>query len=96
MRNFAFITNKDIAEVLKRASPSNRYFNAVQSESFAEVYLSDINLVVSAPTGSGKTVLFELCILRLLEKSLTAEGHFKHVSGARKTVSGYPSVIVKT
>ena len=43
--------------------------------------------MISAPTGSGKTVLFELCILRLLEKSLTAEGCFKHVSGVRKTVS---------
>jgi ATP-dependent DNA helicase HFM1/MER3 len=42
--------------------------------------------VISAPTGSGKTVLFELCILRILEKSLTAEGHFKHVSGSRKAV----------
>nr|XP_024376302.1 DExH-box ATP-dependent RNA helicase DExH17-like isoform X8 [Physcomitrium patens] len=63
-----------------------RYFNAVQSESFAEVFLSDDNLVISAPTGSGKTVLFELCILRLLEKFLTTEGHFKHVSGARKAV----------
>lgn len=71
---------------LKRASASYRYFNAVQSESFADVFLSDGNLVISAPTGSGKTVLFELCILRLLEKSLTAEGHFNHASGALKTV----------
>ena len=30
-------------------------FNRVQSESFSVVYESDVNVVVSAPTGSGKT-----------------------------------------
>lgn len=40
-------------------------FNAVQSKCFEVVYLSNDNLVVSAPTGSGKTVLLELAICRL-------------------------------
>ncbi|XP_026191556.1 uncharacterized protein LOC113146931 [Cyclospora cayetanensis] len=50
-------------------------FNAVQSLCFDEVYNSDQNLVISAPSGSGKTVssgvqvLLELAILRLLEQS---------------------------
>ncbi|GAA6062252.1 hypothetical protein JCM10212_001766 [Sporobolomyces blumeae] len=44
-------------------------FNAVQSHCFDAVYLSDTNLVVSAPTGAGKTVLFELAILRLFTTS---------------------------
>ncbi|BGP46261.1 ATP-dependent DNA helicase MER3 [Rhodotorula kratochvilovae] len=40
-------------------------FNAVQSVCFDTVYHSDENIVISAPTGAGKTVLFELAILRL-------------------------------
>ncbi|KAL7417667.1 hypothetical protein BDY24DRAFT_437990 [Mrakia frigida] len=42
-------------------------FNAVQSQCFETAMKTDDNLVVSAPTGSGKTVLFELTIIRLLE-----------------------------
>ncbi|KAF5195515.1 Atp-dependent dna helicase mer3-like protein [Thalictrum thalictroides] len=62
-----------------------RYFNSLQSESFAECFLSDINMVISAPTGSGKTVLFELCILRLLSRFLSKEERFIHVKGTLKT-----------
>jgi len=40
-------------------------FNKIQSECFPLLYESDQNCVVSAPTGSGKTVLFELAICRL-------------------------------
>ncbi|KAJ4393931.1 ATP-dependent DNA helicase MER3 [Gnomoniopsis smithogilvyi] len=40
-------------------------FNAVQSKCFKSVYTTDENLIVSAPTGSGKTVLFELAICKL-------------------------------
>jgi hypothetical protein len=43
-------------------------------------------MVVSAPTGSGKTVLFELCILRLLSRFLTPEWRFSLVKGTLKTV----------
>jgi len=43
-------------------------------------------MVVSAPTGSGKTVLFELCILRLLSRFLSKEGKFNHMKGVLKTV----------
>lgn len=41
-------------------------FNAVQSACFNVAACSDENLIVSAPTGCGKTVLFEFAILRLL------------------------------
>ncbi|CAL1705677.1 unnamed protein product [Somion occarium] len=41
-------------------------FNAVQSECFDEVIHHDDNMVISSPTGSGKTVLFELSIIRML------------------------------
>ncbi|TFK30070.1 P-loop containing nucleoside triphosphate hydrolase protein [Coprinopsis marcescibilis] len=48
-------------------------FNAVQSACFDHLVKTDQNLVVSAPTGSGKTVLFELAIIRLhtLNKSVS-------------------------
>jgi ATP-dependent DNA helicase HFM1/MER3 len=41
-------------------------FNAVQSKCFNTVFNTDDNLVVSAPTGSGKTAVMELAIARLM------------------------------
>jgi ATP-dependent DNA helicase HFM1/MER3 len=41
-------------------------FNAVQSACFESIYESDDNCVFSSPTGSGKTVLFEIAICRML------------------------------
>lgn len=41
-------------------------FNAVQSKCFQSIYHQDENLVLAAPTGSGKTVIMELAICRLL------------------------------
>ncbi|KAJ3072433.1 Sec63 [Podochytrium sp. JEL0797] len=51
-----------------RAVFSFRFFNAMQSRCFDTVYKSDNNLVLSAPTGCGKTCIMELAILRLLAK----------------------------
>ncbi|KAG8071458.1 hypothetical protein GUJ93_ZPchr0006g46127 [Zizania palustris] len=63
-----------------------RYFNSLQSECFPSCFLSDVNMVISAPTGSGKTVLFELCILRLLSKFLSSEWRFNLIKGTLKTI----------
>jgi ATP-dependent DNA helicase HFM1/MER3 len=41
-------------------------FNAVQSKCFPIAFNSDDNVVLSAPTGSGKTVVMELAICRLM------------------------------
>lgn len=40
--------------------------NAVQSKCFPTIFKSNDNLVVSAPTGSGKTAILEMAICRLL------------------------------
>ncbi|GFF23913.1 ATP-dependent DNA helicase MER3 [Aspergillus udagawae] len=52
-------------------------FNAVQSKCFQRVYKTDDNIVLAAPTGSGKTVIMELAICRLL--NILKDEHFKVV-----------------
>ncbi|QSZ37064.1 hypothetical protein DSL72_009156 [Monilinia vaccinii-corymbosi] len=52
-------------------------FNAVQSKCFAPIYKTNDNIVVSAPTGSGKTALLELAICKLVESY--GSGQFKIV-----------------
>ncbi|KAK0484062.1 Sec63 Brl domain-containing protein [Armillaria novae-zelandiae] len=47
-------------------------FNAVQSSCFDTLMQSNENLVTSAPTGSGKTVLFELAIIQMLTETNSA------------------------
>ncbi|XP_008066461.1 probable ATP-dependent DNA helicase HFM1 [Carlito syrichta] len=42
------------------------YFNYIQSQAFDDLLYTDRNFVICAPTGSGKTVVFELAITRLL------------------------------
>ncbi|KAM6572347.1 hypothetical protein CsatA_016427 [Cannabis sativa] len=70
---------------------SFRYFNSLQNECFPVCFHSDINMVVSAPTGSGKTVLFELCILRVLSRFISEGTKFVHVKGTLKTIYIAPS-----
>ncbi|CAK9070839.1 unnamed protein product [Durusdinium trenchii] len=48
-------------------------FNAVQAACWKELYNGTGNMVVSAPTGAGKTVLFELAILGMLRESSKAK-----------------------
>ena len=45
-----------------------QYFNWIQSECFPQLYRADGNMVIGSPTGSGKTVLMELAMLRVLQK----------------------------
>ncbi|KAH6843378.1 hypothetical protein B0I37DRAFT_346883 [Chaetomium sp. MPI-CAGE-AT-0009] len=40
-------------------------FNAVQSKSFHSIYRTNDNVVIAAPTGSGKTAILELAICKL-------------------------------
>jgi ATP-dependent DNA helicase HFM1/MER3 len=52
-------------------------FNAVQSKCFTPIYKTNDNIVVSSPTGSGKTALLELAICRAVEGH--GSGQFKIV-----------------
>ncbi|PHT57407.1 ATP-dependent DNA helicase MER3 -like protein [Capsicum baccatum] len=90
MDGYALKSVSDLPPVF-RSTFSFRYFNSLQSECFPACFLSDMNMVISAPTGSGKTVLFELCILRLLSRFISVEGKFIHTKGALKTIYVAPS-----
>lgn len=46
-------------------------FNAIQSKCFDIAYKSNDNLIVSAPTGGGKTAILEVAICRLIFESNT-------------------------
>ena len=44
-------------------------FNQIQQQCIPSILQSDDNIVISAPTGSGKTTLFELAMLRLFKQN---------------------------
>ncbi|KAJ0962512.1 hypothetical protein J5N97_027634 [Dioscorea zingiberensis] len=90
MDSYSLISVADLP-VPFRSAFHFRYFNSLQSECFPGCFLSDVNMVISAPTGSGKTVLFELCILRLLSRFLSQDGKFHHLKGTLKTIYIAPS-----
>lgn len=52
-------------------------FNVVQSKCFPLVYGTDENVVISAPTGSGKTAILEMAICKLVSNQ--GSGNFKIV-----------------
>lgn len=76
----ALIETSDLPSPYDRIFSKYTYFNEVQSAAFGDIFQSvsrinhnirlidifkDDNVVVSSPTGSGKTALFELAICRL-------------------------------
>lgn len=65
VRGIVLVSVNDLPENYRSMFPFP-LFNAIQSKSFHPVYNSNDNIVLSAPTGSGKTVVMELAICRLL------------------------------
>ena len=64
------LQDKDYEKVF---SDSFKFFNPIQTQIFYSVYHTDENLLVGAPTGSGKTVIAELAMLRLFKKNPTGK-----------------------
>lgn len=52
---------------------SFRYFNPIQTQTFSALYEGDDNVLVCAPTGSGKSVCADFAILRLLSSNSAAK-----------------------
>jgi replicative superfamily II helicase len=43
------------------------FFNPIQTQVFHTLYHTDSNVLVGAPTGSGKTIISELAMLRVFK-----------------------------
>ena len=56
-----------------------QHFNRVQSACFDHAHGSDRSLVVAAPTGSGKTAVLEMALVRLFGVGGSARGAVKAV-----------------
>lgn len=65
VKNMPLIAAAELPDRYKSIFPFP-VFNAVQSKCFSIAFESNDNLVVSAPTGSGKTAIMELAVCRLL------------------------------
>lgn len=46
-----------------------KFFNPIQTQTFHSCYNTDHNILLGAPTGSGKTIIAELTILRLFSEN---------------------------
>ncbi|KAL3273410.1 hypothetical protein HHI36_014856 [Cryptolaemus montrouzieri] len=57
---------QEIPNPYRRIFADYHFFNRVQSRVFHDVLFNDQSIALSAPTGSGKTVIFELAIIRQL------------------------------
>lgn len=66
----------DLPHKFLKTLPFNQ-FNKMQSKMFWPCYKENENLVVSAPTASGKTTLFDFCIFRAINNF--SDGQYKVV-----------------
>lgn len=49
-------------------------FNPIQTQAFTALYNTDDNVLLAAPSGSGKTVCAEFAILRMVQKAADDKG----------------------
>ncbi|KAL4932118.1 putative DEAD/DEAH box DNA helicase (Mer3) [Aspergillus undulatus] len=67
VKGIVLLSVRELPEIHRILFPFS-VFNAIQSKCFDSVYKSNDNVVLAAPTGSGKTVVMELAICRLLDE----------------------------
>jgi|TARA_B110000091_G_scaffold73906_1_gene81413 ATP-dependent DNA helicase HFM1/MER3 len=72
------ISEPDIAALFSFPS-----FNGMQCQLLQHVLLKSSSILLSSPTGSGKTVIFELALVQMI-RNMKQNGSF--VPGARKAV----------
>jgi hypothetical protein len=65
-------------------------FNHFQSEMFNSLSHSDENVVVSAPTGAGKSTLFDMAVARFVTMDLKAQAQ-QHTSASTSSQSSFVS-----
>jgi pre-mRNA-splicing helicase BRR2 len=49
-------------------------FNPIQTQGFTALYTTDDNVLLCAPTGSGKTIAAEFAVLRMVQKAADGKG----------------------
>lgn len=57
------LENKDYEDLFKFS-----HFNPIQTQIFHCLYHSDSNVLLGAPTGSGKTIIAEIAMFRVFNK----------------------------
>jgi pre-mRNA-splicing helicase BRR2 len=71
-----------IADVkAKKLFSGFKYFNPIQTQTFNALYETDSNVLLCAPSGSGKTVCAELALFRLLQNS--ADGKCVYIASRK-------------
>ena len=61
---------RELDDIAQLAFKGTRALNRIQSVAFDAAYFTNENLLVSAPTGSGKTNIAMLCVLRELKNNM--------------------------
>lgn len=59
------LNNKDFEDIYSHIS----FFNPIQTQVFFALYHTDNNCIIGAPTGSGKTIISELAVLRIFKEN---------------------------
>lgn len=72
VRGVELVPTSNLPDQLRSVFPF-RLFNIMQSKCLRAVFRSSDNFVLSSPTGSGKTVVLELAICRLIAESPLAD-----------------------
>ena len=65
VQGIQLVSTSTLPDQLRSVFPF-KLFNAVQSKCFSAAFESNDNIVISAPTGSGKTVIMEIAICKLV------------------------------